>query len=94
MCRTPPTRNRHGTENSVGHYEGDTLVVDTIAVTTKAPVDNYRTPHTEQLHVIERFRLINGGNTIEVDIRVEDAGAFTTPVERYTEVYQARARSD
>lgn len=73
---------------SVGRYEGDTLVVDTIAVTTKAPVDNYRTPHTEQLHVVERFRLIDGGNTIEVNIRVEeDPGTFTTPwnaIQRYS----------
>jgi len=39
--------------------------------------------------VIERFRLVNGGNTIEVDIRVEDAGAFTTPwnaIQRYTKL--------
>jgi hypothetical protein len=80
-----PKPSWHG--ESVGHYEDDTLVVDTIAVTTKAPVDNYRTPHTEQLHVIERFRLIDGGNTIEVSIRVEDPGAFTTPwnaIQRYS----------
>lgn len=74
---------------SVGHYEGDTLVVDTIAITTNAHVDNYRTPHTEQLHVIERFRMINDGKTIEVNIRVEDSGAFTTPwnaIQRYTKL--------
>jgi hypothetical protein len=64
---------------SVGHYEGDTLVVDTIGLNTKTFVDNYRTPHTEQLHVIERFHLINGGKTMQVDIHVEDPGAFTTP---------------
>jgi hypothetical protein len=66
---------------SVGHYEGDTLVVDTIGLTTKAFVDNYRTPHTEKLHVVERFRMIEDGNTLEVRIRVEDPGAFTTPWE-------------
>ena len=74
---------------SVGYYEGDTLVVDTIAITPKAHVDNYRTPHSEQLHVVERFRLIDGGNTIEVNIRVEDPGAFTTPwnaIQRYSRV--------
>src|SRR5215469_9228123 len=65
---------------SVGHYEnGDTLVVDTIALNTKTFVDNYRTPHTEKLHVVERFKLTNGGKTIQVDIHVEDPGAFTTP---------------
>jgi hypothetical protein len=65
---------------SVGHYEGgDTLVVDTIGLNTKTFVDNYRTPHTDKLHVVERFKLVNGGKTIEVAIHVEDPGAFTTP---------------
>ena len=64
---------------SIGHYEnGDTLVVDTIGITTKTFVDNYRTPHTEQLHVIERYRLVNAETRIEVTLTVEDPGAFTT----------------
>ena len=64
---------------SVGHYEDDTLVVDTIGQNTKTFVDNYRTPHTDQLHVVERFRMIEGGKTLEVNVHVEDPGAFTTP---------------
>ncbi len=40
---------------SVGHYEGQTLVVDTIGMNDRTFVDNYRTPHTAQLHVVERF---------------------------------------
>jgi hypothetical protein len=65
---------------SVGHYEGgDTLVVDTIAISTKTFVDNYRTPHTDQLRVIERYKLIDGGKMMEVMISVDDPGAFTTP---------------
>jgi len=64
---------------SVGHYEnGDTLVVDTTGLSTKTFVDNYRTPHTEQLHVVERFKLIDGGKMLEDMITVEDPGAFTT----------------
>jgi hypothetical protein len=63
---------------SVGHYEGgDALVVDTIGQTTKTFVDSYLTPHTEQLHVIERYKLI--GKAIDVSIYVEDPSAFTTP---------------
>src|SRR5580692_10958387 len=46
---------------SVGHYEGDTLVIDTIGQNTKTFVDNYRTPHTAQLHVVERFHMIESG---------------------------------
>jgi hypothetical protein len=72
---------------SVGHYEnGDTLVVDTIGLNDKTYVDNYRTPHTTQLHVVERFKLVDGGNAMEVNVRVEDPGAFTMPwsaVQRY-----------
>ena len=63
--------------DSVGHYEGgDTLVVDTVGLSADTYIDNYRTPHTTQEHVIERFKLIDGGNTLQVDIRVEDPGAF------------------
>ena len=73
---------------SVGHYEnGDTLVVDTIGLSTKTFVDNYRTPHTEQLHVVERFKLSGDGKMIEVLITVEDPGAFTTP---WSAVYRFR----
>ncbi|HEX3486080.1 MAG TPA: hypothetical protein VHT51_13545 [Micropepsaceae bacterium] len=64
---------------SVGHYEGDTLVVDTIGQTDRTFVDNYRTPHTKDLHVVERFRMINDGKSLEVNIRVEDPGAFNMP---------------
>jgi len=64
---------------SVGHYEGDTLVVDTIGVTTKAFIDNYRTPHSDRLHTVERFRMLEDGKTMEVKLHVEDPGAFTAP---------------
>jgi hypothetical protein len=65
---------------SVGHYEGgDTLVVDTIGQSTKTFVDSYLTPHTDRLHVVERYKLVDGGKAIEVLITVDDPGAFTTP---------------
>jgi hypothetical protein len=64
---------------SVGHYEGDTLIVDTIGFNDRTFVDSYRTPHTDKLHVVERFRLIDGGNTLEVAFTVEDPGAFYQP---------------
>lgn len=77
---------------SIGHYEsGDTLVVDTIALNTRTFVDQFRTPHTEKLHVIERFHLIDGENAMEASAYVEDPGAFTTPwsaMQRYRRVKQ------
>jgi hypothetical protein len=51
-------------------------VVDTVALSDDTYIDNYRTPHTTQEHVIERYKLADGGNTLQVDIRVEDPGAF------------------
>jgi hypothetical protein len=47
--------------DSVGHYEGDTLVIDTVGVKIGpfAMVDMFGTPHTEALHVVERYRLID-----------------------------------
>jgi len=77
---------------SIGHYEnGDTLVVDTIGLNTRTFVDQFRTPHSEKLHVVERFRLVEGGNAIEANAYVEDPGAFTTPwnaMQRYRRVSQ------
>jgi hypothetical protein len=64
---------------SVGHYEGDTLVVDTIGQTTKSFVDLFRTPHSDKLHVIERFRMIEGGKKLQVEFMVEDPVAFVKP---------------
>jgi len=62
---------------SVGHYEdGDTLVIDTTGLNDKSFIDNYRTPHTDRLHVVERWKLTGGGRTLEVSITVEDPGAF------------------
>jgi hypothetical protein len=78
---------------SVGHYEnGDTLVVDTIGLNDRTYVDNYRTPHTTKLHVVERFRLVDGGEAMEVKVHVEDPGAFTTPwnaTQRYRRDHRA-----
>jgi hypothetical protein len=64
---------------SVGHYEGDELVVDTIGVNDRTYVDNYRTPHTDQIHVVERFKLIEDSRTLQSLVTVTDPGAFNMP---------------
>jgi hypothetical protein len=64
---------------SVGHYERDELVVDTIGLNDRTFVDNYRTPHTDQLHVVERFKMIDGGKRLQVAVTVDDPGAFNMP---------------
>ena len=64
---------------SVGHYEGDTLVVDTIGMNDKTFLDVYRTPHTEKLHVVERWRIIDGGKMLESTFVVDDPDSFYQP---------------
>jgi hypothetical protein len=65
---------------SVGHYErGDTLVIDTVALNTKTVVDPYRTPHTEKLRVVERWKMVDGGKAIEMTFTVDDPDAFYEP---------------
>jgi len=98
--------------DSIGHYEGDTLVIDTVGIKTGpyTMVDQFGTPHTDKLHVVERYRLIDydaanqilaqgakenattfrndsgvnpdlnaRGRNLQLEITVEDEGAFTTP---------------
>lgn len=59
--------------DSIGHYEGDALVIDTIGqkVGPLAMVDNYGTPFSSALHVIERYRLIDGRTAGEIETRHE-----------------------
>jgi hypothetical protein len=48
--------------DSVGHYEGDTLVIDTVGIKTGRPfamADAYGTPYTQAMHVVERYRLLD-----------------------------------
>ena len=67
---------------SIGHYEnGDTLVVDTIGLSTKNSfIDNFRTPHTEKLHVVERFKPSPDQKVLEALVRVEDPDTFNEPL--------------
>ena len=67
---------------SIGHYENDdTLVVDTIGLSTKnSYIDNFRTPHSEKLHVVERFTLQPGGKGMSAVVTVEDPDTFNAPL--------------
>lgn len=89
MVRRVYLRDRHS-ENpvpqpfgeSIGHYEGDdTLVVDTIALTTKNNfIDNFRTPHSPKEHVIERFRISPDGKSLSAVVTVDDPDTFNEPL--------------
>lgn len=62
--------------NSVGHWEGDTLVVDAIGFNEKTEVDGYH--HTEALHTVERFRRPEYGS-LQYEVTIEDPNVFTGP---------------
>jgi hypothetical protein len=53
--------------DSVGHYEGDTLVIDTVGIKVgrTSMVDRYGTPHSDAIHVVERYRLIDAAKAKE-----------------------------
>jgi len=63
--------------HSVGWYEGDAFLIDTVAMTNVGPIDYYGTPHTDQIHVVERYQVIEDGAALRVDVWVEDPGTFT-----------------
>jgi hypothetical protein len=71
-----PTNYGH----SVGHWEGNTLVVDTVGYVEDFWLDRRGLPHTEQLHTIERFTRTDS-NTIDYRITIDDPGAYTAPYE-------------
>ena len=65
--------------HSTGKFEKDTLVIDTIGYNDKFWFDSRGTPHTEQLHTVERWTRINWGR-ITNDFLLDDPGAFSRPV--------------
>jgi hypothetical protein len=65
---------------SVGHYEGDALVIDTIGLNDKTFVDNFRTPHSDKLHVIERLRMVEDGKFLEAEVLIDDPAVFIKPL--------------
>ena len=64
--------------SSIGHWEGDTLVVDTTSFNDKTWLDRIGHPHSDQLHVIERFRRTAHDHLVD-DITIDDPKAYTKP---------------
>ena len=66
---------------SIGRYDNGELVVDTIGLSTKMSfLDMFRTPHSEKLHVTERFKLTADGKFLEAFVKVEDEDTFNEPM--------------
>jgi hypothetical protein len=66
------------TGNSIGKWEGDTLVVDTIGFNDKTWLDSTGKPHSEKMHLIERFSRPDLGH-LNVQYTIEDERAFNKP---------------
>jgi hypothetical protein len=65
--------------HSIGRYEnGDTLVVDTIGFNDKTWLDQIGHPHTDQLHLIERYKRLDA-TSLQLDLTIDDPGAYTKP---------------
>jgi hypothetical protein len=62
--------------HSVGHWEGDTLVVDSVGFNESFWMDRRGVPHTDQLHTIEKFTRTDS-NTINYEATIDDPGAYT-----------------
>jgi hypothetical protein len=65
--------------HSIGSWEKDTLVIDTVGYNDKFWFDSRGTPHTEQLHTVERWTRVNWGR-IHDDFLLDDPGAYSRPV--------------
>jgi hypothetical protein len=65
--------------DSIGWYEnGNTLVIDTIGTNDKTWLDQLGHPHTDKLHLTERYKRVNA-TTLELDATIDDPGAYTKP---------------
>ena len=64
--------------HSIGRWDGDTLMVDTVGYNEAFWLDRRGMPHTEQLHTIERFTRTSL-QQIRYEVTVEDPGAYTAP---------------
>ena len=62
--------------HSVGHWEGDTLVIDTVGFNERFWMDRQGMPHTDRLHLIERLTRTNFG-TMQYEMTIDDPGAYT-----------------
>jgi len=62
--------------DSIGKWEGDTLVIDTVGFNDKTWLDRGGLPHSEDLHVVERIRRVDH-DTLEIKITIDDPKAYT-----------------
>jgi hypothetical protein len=73
--------------DSVGHWEGDTLIVDTTNFNGNTWLNGDGAPHSDALHLVERYRLVLDRKYLEVDVTAADPKVLTKPY-TYTRYYE------
>ena len=74
----PKDPNPQWMGHSIGHWEGDTLVIDTVGFDDRSWIDSQGHGHTEQMHVIERFRRPDLGH-LQIEFTIDDPAAYKKP---------------
>ena len=74
----PKEPNPNWMGHSIGHWEGDTLVVDTVGFNDESWLDNIGHPHTEMLHITERLHRVDLGH-LEIEFTIEDPLTYSKP---------------
>jgi hypothetical protein len=64
--------------HSIGKWDGNTLVIDTVGFNDKFWLDCLGHPHTEKMHTIERYTRTDM-NTLNIEVTIDDPGAYTKP---------------
>ncbi len=78
--------------HAIGHWEGTTLVVDTVGLTDKSWLDTAGHPHSDALHVVERIRRVDH-DTLENTLTFDDPKTYTRPWSS-TIIYKLRSGAD
>jgi hypothetical protein len=71
---------------SVGHWEGDVLVVESVGFDERSWLDKYGYPHSEEMHLIERYRRLDA-DTLELTMTLTDPMVYTRPWESDTKLF-------
>ena len=81
----PPELDSTWYGHSIGWYDKDTLVIDSVGFNDRPWFDRRGTPHTEKLHTVERWTRVDRGHLTQ-EVTIEDPGAFSRP---FTVTFQA-----
>lgn len=73
--------------DTIGHWDGDTLVVDSVGYNDRTWLNSKGAQHSDDLHIVERYRLVDGGKFLEVKVTAEDPKTLAKPY-TYTRYYE------